>query len=208
MTNKILTYVLFIVASIFVVGLFVTSKSYTQLAIAVVLYPILAYFAVKFFYGKKTKLRTVVIKLPANLQQEAVVKAKIEDETENVADVDKRTFLKFVGATGIFFFISSLLGRRVDSLIFNNKTPQLDAMATDPTQSPGGSPTTNGYSISEIDDGNAVTYYGFINSSGSWLIMREDIETTSFRYAKGSSNFPNNWSSREQLTYDYYYKLF
>ena len=34
--------------------------------------------------------------------------------------------------------------------------------------------------------------------------MREDTDAGSFRYAKGKSGFPANWTNRENLSYNYY----
>lgn len=189
--RKILIYFSFAIACLVVVAVFVTSKTYTQLVIATVLYTPLAYFALKIFPPKA--------RIP-----------KPKREQIDVADVDKRTFLKFVGATGISFFLFSLLGRRVEALLFGRAIesglPTLGNPAGSVADQPGSTPT-DGYKIAEIDEGIA-TYYGFTGKSGGWLIMREDPDTGSFRYVKGDSNFPKNWANRERLKYDYYSSLF
>ena len=116
-----------------------------------------------------------------------------------VADIDKRAFLKLIGATGISFFLFSLLGRRVEVPFFGRAVES----GTNPVE---GQPT-DGYKISEIDD-NTITYYGFTNKDGAWLIMREDTEASSFRYVKGDLEFSGNWSNRENLKYDYFHEVF
>jgi len=207
--SKTLTYSGFAIASLLVILAFLTAKNYTQLAIAVILYPALAYFYLKILSRKTRKVPTFTIKIPA--RSSAQKAEEVRREKVEVADIDKRTFLKFIGATGLSFFIFSLLGRRVETLLFGK------TLESGTTTSPGspaggevgtiGSLSASGYRISEIDDG-IISYYGFINQDGDWLIMREDTETSSFRYARGDSGFSRKWSSRENLKYDYYHNLF
>ncbi len=200
-THKILISTSFLLGSILVVLLFITATTYLQLAIAVILYPVIAYYAVNVLSRRARRINSV-----ARTQG----KPREEKGATEIIDIDKRTFLKLVGATGIFFFVSSLLGRRVDSLLFNRSWEgrgRIDSPSPDTAQA-GGSPAAMGYNISEVDDG-PVTYYGFTNKSGAWLIMRTDTsDTSSFRYARGGADFPSNWSRRGDLMYDYYYNLF
>jgi len=205
---KILTYAGLLIWSILVVLLFVTATTYLQLIVAVILYPITAYFAIKIF-SNKPKVAVVPIATVKSTPTAANVVAVPVKESEDVIDIDKRTFLKLVGTTGIFFFVSSLLGRRVDSLFLNQPVTENTTGTASSNSSPGGgSLAQNGYNISEIDDSGTTTYYGFTNKSGGWLIMREDTDSTSFRYAKGNVDFPTAWAGRTNLKYDYYYNLF
>ncbi|KKS95269.1 MAG: hypothetical protein UV71_C0009G0005 [Microgenomates group bacterium GW2011_GWC1_43_13] len=195
--RKILTYIGFVIACVLVSLLFVTATTYIQLAVAVILYPIVAYFVMKIL-PRKTRVVPAVAVQTAGTQEE-------------VADFDRRTFLKLVGATGIFFFVSSLFGKWAGALPFGKSLGlggnSIQGNSATPGAGNPGSLTANGYQISEIDDG-AITFYGFTNVDGSWLIMKEDTETSSFRYAKGSSGFPASWDNRQNLKYDYYYNLF
>jgi hypothetical protein len=125
---------------------------------------------------------------------------------EDVVDVDKRTFLKLVGATGIFFFITSLLGKWLGTIPFNQSSPSLNNSKSVDASQETGSFSTNGYTITEIDEG-IVSYYGFTNKDGAWLIMKQDSDSNSFRYAKGETSFPINWKDRATMKYDYYYNL-
>lgn len=202
--NKALTYTGFIIAALAVVLAFVTATTYTQLAVAVVLYPALAYFGFKILARKHIKTPVITIQMPTMPARKVV---EVERKQVDVADIDKRTFLKLIGAAGVSFFLFSILGRRVDSLLFGGNTAA-PAPAGGGISSDSGSagPITSGYRISEIDEG-AVTYYGFIDKNGAWLIMREDTQTSSFRYAKGDLNFPAAWANRQNLKYDYYYNL-
>jgi hypothetical protein len=211
--RKTLTYSGFVITSMAVLMVFLTARTYTQLGLAVVLYPILAFFAYKLFIVKGQKVPVITVQFPpVKMAKKAEVETiKPIRETVDVVDIDKRTFLKLIGATGLSFFIFSLLGRRLESFLFE-RTPGLGTINTlkDPASGEIGA-TGNlplaGYSISEIDD-NIVTYYGFINKEGAWIIMQEDTSGNSFRYAKGDSKFPANWGNRENLKYDYFYNLF
>ena len=202
--SKTLTYSGFVIASILMVLVFVTAKTYPQLTIAVVLYPLLAYFALKLFPRKNPKAPVFTTKIPARSVQKV---EEVKREKVDVADIDKRIFLKLVGTAGISFFLFSLLGRRVESLLFGRAIDSgTNSIGTIPAGQTESLPT-EGYRITEVDDG-VIAFYGFTNKDSSWLIMRGDTEAGSFRYVRGKSNFPGNWNSRENLKYDYYHNLF
>lgn len=205
--TKTITYTGFIVSALLIVFLFISAKTYAQLAIAVILYPLLAYFALKVIPRRNGKAPVIAIEMPAKPARSYEPRAQAAVE---VTDIDKRTFLKLIGAAGLSFFVFSLLGRRVGDLLFGaqeattssilpNKGTALTSQTTSPTE---------GYKISEIDDGNIISYYGFVNHEGAWFIMREDTEANSFRYARGRTDFRDNWADRENLRYDYYDSLF
>ena len=204
MTKTLIAYPGLILGFVLMITLFVTTTSYTQLGIAILLYLPLAFFAYKILPLRKNP---AVIK-PAIAPPFEEIKEQTEDikETKHViSDIDKRSFLKLIGATGISFFLVSIFGRRVESLLFGGQTTG-NAQFPTTTSSPAPSPT-DGYSISEVED-NLVSYYGFINKEGGWFIMKGDDDTGSFRYAKGESNFPDNWKKRHNLKYNYFYEVF
>jgi len=197
--SKTLTYSSFAVASVLVLLAFLTAKSYSQLAIAVILFPALAYFALVIFPRKAHKT-TFTIQIPA--RSIPIPRAEeIRKEKAEVVDLDKRTFLKLAGTIGISFFLFSLLGDKLKALLFGGSST---SSGTAPTGSGNGA--TAGYNIAEVDEG-AISYYGFTNNSGGWLIMKEDSQANSFRYAKGNSGFPDIWTNRQALQYDYFYNL-
>lgn len=195
----------FVMAFALVVGTFITAKSYTQLGVAIILYPLLAFFAYKAF---KNSIWKPSLKKPQAAMQHAAVSARIEDfkkESVSVTDIDKRLFLKVIGATGVSFFLMSLFGRRAENFLFGqNQAAQPAPAGKTATASPS---PTEGYTISEIDEGT-VGYFGFINKEGGWFIMKRDTDSGSFRYAKGKSDFPGNWKNRENLKYDYFHNVF
>lgn len=205
--GKALTYSGFAISTILIVLAFVTAKNYSQLIIAVILYPLLAYFALKVLPRRNAKAPAITIHIP---QRTARIEEEIRREKVYVADVDKRTFIKLIGTAGISFFLFSLLGRRVESLLFGgalNTGLNTNNTVAPSSQSAQAAQPFEGFKISEIDD-NIVSYYGFTNQNGAWMIMKEDTQTSSFRYVRGESNFSSNWKARENLKYDYYYNLF
>lgn len=215
--SKTLTYSGFLVASLVMIAAFVTAKTYTQLVIAMVIYPIFVYWVYKIIIKDsitrtslppKGKISSIEVHMPQENSAKKVEKIQGE-KVEVVADVDKRTFLKIVGAAGLSYFIFSLIGRRAESLLFGRSGElQTSSLSFPSEKQDTGLSSTQGYTISEIDDANTIAYYGFVNKDGAWFIMREDIEVNTFRYANGTSDFSNNWKNREHLRYDYYYNLF
>jgi len=203
--RKTITYSSFAIAGILVILVFLTAKTYTQLGIAVALYPLLIFFAFKIFpFGNNVHLtKPEIVNKP---QDDSKDKA---DDAAVVVDIDRRAFLKLIGATGLSIFIFSILGRRVENLLFGRALDSGTSLIgpTGYETAPGEVSPTEGFRISEIDD-SVDTYYGFTNKSGGWLIMKEDSTSNSFRYAKGDSDFPFNWAKRDKLSYDYFHKLF
>lgn len=206
MTNA-LTYSSFAVAITLIVLIFVTAKTYSQLAFGAILYPALIFLGLMLFPRKSLKLPAFTLKASQNLKPQRAETSQHEKETTYIADIDKRAFIKLVGATGISFFLVSLLGRRFETLILGKSIqPGINPIGNGDQYGLAGTSPTDGYKISEVDEG-PVTYYGFTNKDGAWLIMREGEDGSSFRYAKGSSDFPGNWEGRENLKYDYFYNL-
>ncbi len=212
--RKILTYSSYIIASLVVILAFVTATTYTQLAIAIFSYPVLIYFAFKAFPHKpgqhpQKKLITAIKPLMKSAEE---VQEKEETKTDiwNIADIDKRAFLKLVGGVGISLFLFSLLNKRAEGVFFGKALGGGTTALTDAAGNkinPAQQQPTDGYRISEMDN-SAITYYGFINKDGAWFVMKEDTSTGSFRYARGDAGFPGNWSNREHLTYDYFNNIF
>src|SRR3989344_8947593 len=116
--QKTITYTSFIVASLVVILLFVTAKNYTQLGFAVVLYPALAYMALNIVPRRKRKHPEITIQLPSTQTLTEVANSSETKTTRvDVADIDKRAFLKLIGVAGFSIFLSSLLGRKANGLL-------------------------------------------------------------------------------------------
>jgi len=136
--------------------------------------------------------------------------AKSIREEVGIADIDKRAFLKLIGGVGISLFLFSIFNKKAEGLLFKSlpASGTTSLLDTDGNKiNPAERQPMDGYKISEIDD-NEITFYGFTDKNGAWLIMREDTDTGSFRYVKGASNFPGNWTNRENLAYDYFHNVF
>lgn len=229
--RKILIYSSFIIASIVVVGAFITATSYAQLAVAILFYPLLVYLALKAF-PRTTKMYSTSNIPVTNAIQPSVKPAEIampvgplrseaggqigpakNGNMIGITDVDKRVFLKLIGSVGFSLFLFSIFNKKAEGLFFKNLpapgasgSVSLENIAgnkIDPAQSQ----PTDGYRISEIDD-NIIAFYGFTNIDGAWFIMKEDTDTGSFRYTRGDSDFPGSWTNREKLKYDYFNNVF
>ncbi len=222
--RKLLTCGIFIGLTAILALVFVTATTYLQLATAVALYPLLVYLAFKAFprknprYYSSTQSAAEVQPSIQPTEPEAEIQPPLNSEQKepskleniSIADIDKRMFLKLIGGVGVSLFLFSLFNKKAEGLFFKSlPTPgkvSLEDIAgnkIDPAQNQ----PMDGYRISEIDD-NAITFYGFTNKDGAWFVMKEDTDTGSFRYAKGDSNFPGNWSNRENLNYDYFSNIF
>lgn len=210
--NKVLTSCSFLVVSLIVIAAFMTATTYTQLVVAILLYPPLAYFGFKAFPRKS---RSYSSKKPAApIEEEASAAEKVEPtekETVEIGDIDKRAFLKLIGGVGISLFLFSLFNKKAEGLFFRSLPGSSGGMVAleningnkiDPAQNQ----PTDGYNISDVDD-DEVTFIGYTNKDGAWFIMKEE-ETGAFRYAKGDFNFPGNWSDRKNLKYDYFSAVF
>jgi len=201
--KKALLIVVIAIATILIAVSFVTSTTYTQLAISSLLYPPLAYFAFKSFpsKGKKRDTQRLVVKVKSEGKPR---KAPVE-----IVDIDKRAFLKVIGAAGFSFFIFSLFTRRVEDLILNRNYGAGNSSFGNPSSNRDTSPIepTEGYRVTEISTED-FNYYGFVNTKGNWYIMKEDPTEGSFRYTKADLNFSKNWERREKLKYDYYHIVF
>ena len=207
--KKALAYASFIITTILMVLAFITATTYVQLGVAIILYPFLAFFAYKLFIVNNKVQQVSVEPLPAMPTNNSQVET-LQKEDIKITDIDKRAFLKLIGATGLSYLLFTLIGRRVGTKFFGTETGLGITTLTDDSGNkinPAESHPTDSYIISEIDD-SYDSYYGFINNQGAWYIMKENPDNGTFRYARGEENFSGNWAARSTLNYDYYYKVF
>lgn len=199
--RKLLIYFVFGLASFGLVILFVTSTTVAQLALASCIYPVFALAAFKLFPRKRHK--TIV----QSAQDNPRPINDIKTGTVDIVDIDKRAFLKLIGAAGFSLFIFSIFSRRAEALFFGKS----GISALEDTEgnkiSPAERQPTDGYQISEIDQ-TENTFYGFINKDGGWYIMKLDQDSGAIRYIRGESDFPRNWNKRAHFNYDYYHNVF
>ena len=202
-----MTYFSFMVALVLVVLTFITANSYAQLGAGMGLYLLLSFCALKLFPRKVSLKVSTQTASPSTSQPTVVIG---QDSEEEVQDSAKRDFLKMIGIAGVSLFVFSIFNRRAEIPFFGKAAAVPETLSlkdsTGRTINPAEKQPLDGYQISEIDD-SIVAYYGFTNVDGSWFIMREDTDTSSFRYAKGDKEFPSGWKNRERLTYDYFHNL-
>lgn len=215
MQKILLTYTSFVIACLAVIAAFITATTYLQLTVAILLYPVLIFFAYKML-PLRTKRQfsdndEVEVEFePTSPPDEKV--SVIQRDSVGITDIDKRVFLKLIGGAGLSLFLFSIFSKKAEGLFFKSLPSETTGQVSlqdlagnkiDPAQNQ----PTDGYRISEVDD-DVITFYGFINKEGAWFIMRGDSDMGSFRYARGDSNFPGNWTSREKLKYDYFSNIF
>ena len=183
------------------IGMFVTATSYLQLGVAIIYYPLFVYFIFKTFFYKISK---VDYQKALVLPQQQV---KMPKSSGGITDTKKRDFLKIIGTAGISFFLFSLFSRKKEIPFIGQLTGGRVPAASSSDGDKNDTRITDDYQITEIDEG-VVAYYGFTNMDGAWFIMKENSDTGSFRYYKGDKGFSQNWNNRENLKYDYFYKIF
>lgn len=217
--KKIFFYAAIVVAGLVIIPVFLTATTYLQLGIASFLYFTMAFFTYKYF---SRRTAPASLEKPAGVLPTAAAGSFLPAETRpgpdqttsvtslEILNADKREFLKIIVSAGFSFFLLSIFARRAEALLFGRA---LDAGVVT-LQDPGGnqiSPAerqpTDGYHISEIDDGDYL-YCGYTNNDGGWYIVKQNPGNGSFRYVKGQTNFPSNWLNRNQLNYDYFHLVF
>lgn len=62
------------------------------------------------------------------------------------------------------------------------------------------------YRISDIDERDNISYFGFLSNDGQWYIMR--VEGNQYRYIRGDGNYEEYWANRASLEYRYYHEVF
>lgn len=201
-------YIALAIACLFVTATFITANNFTQLALAILLYPILMFFAYKMHTTRqKPSTEAAIVETEANTQ----TNTKKPAERIVISDVDKRVFLKLIGSAGVFLFLFSLFNRKAENMFYKS-LPESGRSFFDKKETPGNPASTvaqptDEYGISEIDNGE-TSYYGYTKLGGAWYIMKVDRATNSFRYVKGNNNFPKSWKDREKLKYDYFGNIF
>lgn len=208
--KKIISCLILAIGSTIVVLVFVTATSVIQLIIATALYVLVAYLALITF-PRKVYISTsapTTANLPTNTPPTEVTAIQ---ETSNVEDDDKRSFLKLISISGISLLFYWLFTKKGKGPLFGGASEESGTVAIQNTEgnqiNPAESQATDGYKITEVDD-SIIAYYGFTHKNDSWFIMRLDTDSGSFRYTRGESKFAGSWNNREKLKYDYYTNVF
>lgn len=62
------------------------------------------------------------------------------------------------------------------------------------------------YRVSDMDDGAATKYYGYVDRYGNWYIIK--MTSTAVRYCADHEDYETNWGNRATLEYDYLFNVF
>lgn len=208
--KKIIIYYNFALISIMIFSGFFGARNFAELFSAILFFPLGIYFFNLILPHKKNAL---VIPDPVQLVEEIIKpgeKAKKVAEKPNPKfDMDRRMFIKLIGSAGISLFLLSIFSGKAQGAFFGSVPGPGTISVKDSSGvvvDPAIKHPTDGYNISQLDDGNPA-YYGFLEKTGKWFIMREE-STGDYRYAKGDSSFSTNWTGRAGLTYGYFDAVF
>lgn len=197
--GKILILYCLIVSCVFVTAGFLSSESQVDFISTLVYAPLAIYFFVTIL--PQRNMATISPAGPRSYPQSA---------PNPKLDESRRDFLKLIGTAGISIFVYNLLFRRDAGSLFGSFSPT-NPLALKNAQgeviNPAEKSPTQGYYISQVDDGTATSYYGFINSLGQWFIMRQDVNNA-YRYSRGDRDFESNWNERTKLDYDFFDNVF
>lgn len=64
------------------------------------------------------------------------------------------------------------------------------------------------YRLNDLDEAGDSNYLGFSDKEGAWFILRINQGAGTFRYARGATDYANNWTNRATLTYGLYHNVF
>ncbi len=203
---RLLTYYSFIITTAMVALGFLSAQTLPQLISAALFSPLAIYFFLQVLPRRNHSVHIPKIVLaPAQLEPEPSKPPLIAKSF----DFDRRAFLKLIGSAGISVFLFSLFTKNAEGAFFGSVpgpgTVSLKDSAGNKID-PSEKQPTDGFKINQLDD-SAPAYYGFTKKGGAWFIMKEDA-TGNYRYTKGLSGFPINWTNRASLTYDYYDNIF
>lgn len=230
-------YYSFVVVSVMTLAGIFGAETLAQLVSVIFFLPLALYFTLEVMPVKKRySYITVPVSLSPSPVNEPVTESTFEfDPTETPTekiignlsmkkksvklDVDRRQFLKLIGAAGLGVFIFSIFGRRRAGDTFfgalpipgvSNKTTPSPGVVTIKDKSgaaidPAEKLPHEGYSISQIDDAENINYYGFVNKDGDWYILR--VDDGEFKYYKKqllNGNFSAEWPHRASFNYQYF----
>lgn len=226
--KRLTVYYSFIIVGIMTLSAFLKAESTAQIISAVIFFPLFLYFSELVIPKRQKAIIIQPVKLPIkkNIEksEEKVLmdtkkgktaKKKNKEETGHVLeegelDLDRRVFLKIIGSAGAGLLFLSIFTKKSHAAFFGSVPGPGTIAVKDSTGEvidPAIKTPTDGYKISEIDDASSPAYYGFVDKTGAWFIMRED-SSGAYRYTKGATSFSTNWPSRSSLTYGYFDAIF
>lgn len=191
------------------VGLF--SATNTQQMLSSLIYlPLILYFGSRLIPRGRKETPKFRIRHDPNPVYPETVNFTPTEIVKDVADNDRRIFLKLIGSAGFSLLFMALFTKKAQAAFFGSM-PGPGTVAIKNSAGvkidPAESHPTDGYEIAEIDDTSSPAYYGFLKKNGYWYITKE-TSAGSYRYTKGTTSFSTNWTNRASLTYDYFDSVF
>lgn len=202
--KKFITYYSFIIVSLMVITGLISATTTSQLISASIFYPLFIYFGLSVW----PKKRYVITPKPETSTKKDLISA-IDGQviaTKGNYDLDRRAFLKLIGSAGATVFFFSMFSKKAEAAFFGSMPGSSSTVtlkdSTGTAIDPAIKSPTDGYRITQVDDSDPA-YYGYVNKTGNWFIMKED-NTGGYRYTKGHNSFSTNWTNRADLSYDYF----
>ena len=181
------------------VGMIISARSFLDVVWIATFVPVLIFFSLH--VGEI--MRRWRIGIFTSLKEKKIPVIEVKEQPV-VRDEAKRKFLRLVASTGIGVFVLSFFGVKKAQAAFFGSVPGPGVVgmkdSTGTKIDPAIKSPTDGYGIMNVDNASYPGYYGFVNKTGAWYILRENPQNT-FLYAKGSSSFSSNWTGRSGLTY-------
>lgn len=223
-SQKIFIYYSFILTTIMTLTGFVSARSIGQLGSALLFLPLCLYF-LRLVLPRKIsnpkshkKPSTGFVELNVTKQKEELPKLELIEGEEippkkerGEFDLDRRMFLKLIGSAGITIFLFSIFTKKAEAAFFGS-VPGPGTVAVKDSLGAAIDPAikqpTDGYTLAQIDDALTVIYYGYLDKTGNWYILKEDVSASTYRYFKGASSFTTNWTNRASLAYDFFDVIF
>jgi len=188
------------------------ATTYAQVISTILFFPLTLFFLKHVIPRRKSALILEPVEIVTSAYRQSTKKKVPTPEPlklEKSFDIDRRLFIKLIGSAGISLFLFSVFTQKAHGAFFGS-VPGPGTVSLKDTSGaqidPAIKTPTDGYKISQIDD-SSPAFYGFIDKTGAWFIMKED-STGAYRYAKGSSSFSTNWTNRAILSYDYFDAIF
>lgn len=212
--KKFIIFYNFIVLSVMTGSGFLGSSNFSDLIPAILFYPLAIYFFLMLLPTRSRSPQLPTVKELRNPKPK-IAPAVVHKEKDVPSNVDKnrRMFLKLIGSAGLSLFFFSIFTKKAEAAFFGSvpgpgtvAVKNIAGSQIDPAEKQ----PTDGYRITQLDDASTPAYYGYVDKTGAWFIMKED-SSGNYRYVRGASGFTNaatGWPNRANLTYDYFDAIF